>query len=167
MRRQGLLLTPDRRLLHRRRPRQQSPNLLLETVNSGSHRGALIRRRTRRGQCRRDRVPRYPQLLGDRPPRQPLGPAQPPNLRPILHCDHTPHRRGSGSQFDRSIWLSIGPPSTAAERPGTQRCDTRVELRLAIALWIETKYNRNRRQHRLDKRTPVEFERMNEAAHVA
>ena len=49
----------------------------------------------------------------------------------------------------------------------TRRWDTREELRLAIVVWIETNYNRNRRQRRLGKRTPVEFETMNKAAHAA
>jgi putative transposase len=41
---------------------------------------------------------------------------------------------------------------------GTQRWETREELRLAIVFWIETKYNRRRRQRALGKLTPVEFE---------
>lgn len=39
-----------------------------------------------------------------------------------------------------------------------QTWETREELRLAIASWIETKYNRRRRQRALGKLTPVEFE---------
>ena len=35
---------------------------------------------------------------------------------------------------------------------------TRKELRLAIVSWIEGKYHRKRRQRRLSKLTPVEFE---------
>ena len=35
---------------------------------------------------------------------------------------------------------------------------TREELRLAIVSWIEGKYHRKRRQRRLGKLTPVEFE---------
>jgi transposase InsO family protein len=35
---------------------------------------------------------------------------------------------------------------------------TRKELRLAIVSWIEGKYHRKRRQRRLGKLTPVEFE---------
>ena len=40
------------------------------------------------------------------------------------------------------------------------RCSwrTRQELRLAIVSWIEGKYHRKRRQRRLGKLTPVEFE---------
>jgi transposase InsO family protein len=40
----------------------------------------------------------------------------------------------------------------------TRRWETREELRLAIVTWIETKYNRRRRQRVLGKLTPVEFE---------
>jgi putative transposase len=40
----------------------------------------------------------------------------------------------------------------------TRRWETREELRLAIVTWIETKYNRRRRQRALGKLTPVEFE---------
>lgn len=36
--------------------------------------------------------------------------------------------------------------------------NTREELRLAIVSWIEGKYHRKRRQRRLGKLTPVEFE---------
>ncbi len=35
---------------------------------------------------------------------------------------------------------------------------TREELRLAIVSWIEGKYHRKRRQRRLGKLTPIEFE---------
>ncbi|AJO55308.1 integrase [Micrococcus luteus] len=40
----------------------------------------------------------------------------------------------------------------------TRRWDTREDLRLAMVTWIETKYNRRRRQRALGKLTPVEFE---------
>lgn len=40
----------------------------------------------------------------------------------------------------------------------TRRWDTRDELRLAMVRWIETKYNRRRRQRALGKLTPIEFE---------
>ena len=49
----------------------------------------------------------------------------------------------------------------------TRRWDTREELRLAIVTWIQTKYNRRRRQRALGKRTPVEFEMIYTAAHAA
>lgn len=49
----------------------------------------------------------------------------------------------------------------------TRRWDTREQLRLAMVTWIETKYNRRRRQRRLGKLTPVEFEMIYTAATAA
>jgi len=49
----------------------------------------------------------------------------------------------------------------------TRRWDTREELRLAIVTWIETKYNRRRRQRALGKLTPVQFEMIYTAADAA
>lgn len=49
----------------------------------------------------------------------------------------------------------------------TRRWDTREQLRLAIVVWIETKYNRRRRQRTLGKLTPVEFETIYHAADAA
>ncbi len=49
----------------------------------------------------------------------------------------------------------------------TKRWETREELRLAIVVWIETKYNRRRRQRGLGKLTPVEFEMIYAAADAA
>ena len=49
----------------------------------------------------------------------------------------------------------------------TKRWDTREELRLAIVTWIETKYNRRRRQRALGKINPVEFETIYTAADAA
>lgn len=49
----------------------------------------------------------------------------------------------------------------------TRRWQTREELRLAIVSWIETKYHRKRRQRRLGKLTPVEFETIYMAAAAA
>lgn len=45
--------------------------------------------------------------------------------------------------FDRRVWA------------------TREELRLAIVSWVEGKYHRKRRQRRLGRLTPVEFEVVN------
>ena len=40
-----------------------------------------------------------------------------------------------------------------------RRCwDTREELRIAIVTWIERTYHRRRRQARLGRLTPIEFE---------
>jgi transposase InsO family protein len=49
----------------------------------------------------------------------------------------------------------------------TRRWDTRENLRLAVVTWIETKYNRRRRQRALGKLTPVEFEMIYAAAEAA
>lgn len=49
----------------------------------------------------------------------------------------------------------------------THRWNTREELRLAMVTWIETKYNRRRRQRALGKLTPVEFEMIYTAAEAA
>jgi len=42
--------------------------------------------------------------------------------------------------------------------PKVVRRHSRDELRIAIALWIERTYHRRRRQSRLGRLTPVEFE---------
>ena len=39
-----------------------------------------------------------------------------------------------------------------------QRWDTRQELRIAIVTWIERTYHRRRRQDRLGRFTPIEYE---------
>ena len=49
----------------------------------------------------------------------------------------------------------------------TKRWETRKDLRLAIVTWIQTKYNRRRRQRALGKLTPVEFEMIYVAADAA
>lgn len=49
----------------------------------------------------------------------------------------------------------------------TRRWDSREELRLAIVTWIETKYNRRRRQRALGKLTPIEFEMIYATADAA
>jgi putative transposase len=48
-----------------------------------------------------------------------------------------------------------------------QRWTTREELRLAIIIWIEKTYHRRRRQDRLGRLTPIEFETLRPAAHAA
>ncbi|MEC5186268.1 putative transposase, partial [Cryobacterium sp. MP_3.1] len=48
-----------------------------------------------------------------------------------------------------------------------QRWATRDELRLAIVVWIERTYHRKRRQRRLGKLTPIEFETINVALKAA
>jgi putative transposase len=49
-----------------------------------------------------------------------------------------------------------------------QRWHERQDLRLAIVTWIERTYHRRRRQRRLGRLTPIEFEIINtQAAHTA
>jgi transposase InsO family protein len=48
-----------------------------------------------------------------------------------------------------------------------QRWATRAELRLAIVTWIERTYHRRRRQHRLGRLTPIEFETLHRHATAA
>lgn len=45
-----------------------------------------------------------------------------------------------------------------------QRWLTGQELRLAITTWIERTYHRRRRQRRLGKLTPIEYETINRTA---
>ena len=49
----------------------------------------------------------------------------------------------------------------------TRRWDTREDLRLAIVTWIESKYNRRRRQRALGRLTPIEFEMIYTTAEAA
>jgi transposase InsO family protein len=48
-----------------------------------------------------------------------------------------------------------------------QRWHRRQELRLAITAWIERTYHRRRRQRRLGKLTPIEYETINRTALTA
>lgn len=48
-----------------------------------------------------------------------------------------------------------------------QRWATRHDLRLAIVTWIERTYHRRRRQQRLGRLTPIEFETINRLANAA
>ena len=48
-----------------------------------------------------------------------------------------------------------------------QRWETRHELRLAIITWIERTYHRRRRQRRLGRLTPIEYETLNQPALAA
>jgi transposase InsO family protein len=49
----------------------------------------------------------------------------------------------------------------------SQGWETREEPRLAIVTWIETMYNRRRRQQALGKLTPAEFEMIYTTADAA
>ena len=67
-----------------------------------------------------------------------------------------------GSQFRSNTFLRV--LKNVLDR---QRWATREELRLAIVVWIERTYHRKRRQRRLGKLTPIEFETINVALTAA
>jgi putative transposase len=48
-----------------------------------------------------------------------------------------------------------------------RRWTSREELRLATLTWIEKTYHRRRRQDRLGRLTPIEYETLLQAAHAA
>jgi putative transposase len=48
-----------------------------------------------------------------------------------------------------------------------QRWSDREQFRLAIITWIERTCHRRRRQRRLGRLTPIEYETINQAAHAA
>jgi transposase InsO family protein len=66
-------------------------------------------------------------------------------------------------------WLSVWAcaRSTRACWRARRRRTSREELRLAIITWIEKTYHRRRRQDRLGRLTPIEFETRQPAAHAA
>jgi transposase InsO family protein len=115
-----------------------------------------------RGPTDRDAV--SGQLAGD----QPGGPL----LLPPQRLDPGHHRaRGLG----RAGMRGAGPVDQPALAQGggagvpldRQRWNTREELRPAIITWIERTYHRRRRQRRLGRLTPIEYERLNLAATAA
>lgn len=88
---------------HRRRhPRvlqQQRTNSRFHSLDTRVLRRPNVRWRTLRADCLRDGVPGDPQPRRYRPHRFTLGQMQPPNKRPILHCDHPPNRLERVAQF--------------------------------------------------------------------
>lgn len=88
---------------HRRRqPRivlQQSPDLRFHRLDSGLLRRRFILRRINSPDRFRDRVPRNTQPASNRSHRLTLSQMQPPNKRPILHCDHPSNRSEQVAQF--------------------------------------------------------------------
>lgn len=101
----------------------------------------------------------------------------------IVHSDR-------GSQFrshayvralrEKTLMGSMGRVGTCADNAAMEsffsllqnnvlnrrRWDSREELRLAIITWIETTYQRRRRQDALGHLTPIEYETMLQAAHA-
>jgi putative transposase len=79
-----------------------------------------------------------------------------------LHGDGRPARpRGPLLALHRD---DAGSGLTVLDR---QRWTTREDLRLAIITWIEKTYHRRRRQRRLGRLTPIEFETPAQTAHAA
>ncbi len=70
---------------------------------------------------------------------------------------------GAGDNASMESFFSLLQKNVLNTRPW----ETRDELRLAMVTWIETKYNRRRRQRGLGKLTPVEFEMIYAAALAA
>ena len=69
---------------------------------------------------------------------------------------------GAGDNASMESFFSLLQKNVLA----TRRWDT-ADLRLAMVTWIETKYNRRRRQRRLGKLTPIEFEMIYKDAKAA
>ena len=63
---------------------------VLERIELRPARRPRIPRRLRRRQSPPDRLSMQPRPPADLPNRQPVNPVQPPDLRPLLHPDHTP-----------------------------------------------------------------------------
>ncbi len=93
----------------------------------------------------------------------------------IVHTDRGGQFRSDDFQqkvAEHKLQGSMGKVGTAADNAAAesffsllqlnvlnrQRWDTRDELRSAIVYWIEAVYHRRRRQRRLGKRTPVQYE---------
>ncbi|MCO1660978.1 DDE-type integrase/transposase/recombinase [Pseudonocardia humida] len=102
----------------------------------------------------------------------------------VVHSDRGSQFRSHAYQRElRSAGLrgSMGRVGTCADNAAMEsffsllqknvlnrrRWRTRAELRLAIVTWIETTYQRRRRQDGLGRLTPVEFETLLNAAHAA
>src|SRR6266487_1902132 len=126
-----------RRQIHR----PQLPDPRLEPVGHRPLRRPLIPRRAITGQRRLHRVPRDPQHPGDLQDRHLPGPAQPPDLSPILHAQHLlppqlgyePGSRGSWSKFGCRAVVSIQLPTTKNSSSETRTGRSRSVLTAALA----------------------------------
>ena len=67
--------------------------------------------------------------------------------------------RTSSQRNPRSRYLGVHHPGV--------NLTTQEQLRIAIVTWIEKTYHRKRRQRRLGKLTPIEFETINQATSAA
>lgn len=140
MRGQGLLLGEDRGLLDR----------LSNEVRSRRLSDPKCDHPTRAG--------RHDLPLGSR---QPIsfqeGPAAPEEQRPKGSMGRV---GSSGDNAAMENFFSLLQKNVL----DTRRWETREDLRLAIVTWIETKYNRRRRQRRLGKLSPVALEHTSAAS---
>ncbi len=86
-----------------------------------------------------------------------------------LHALRTSGLCGSmgpvGACADNAPWSPSSPllQKTVLNR---RRWQTRDQLRLAIITWIEKTYHRRRRQDRLGRLTPIEYETLLQTAHA-
>lgn len=92
--------------------------------------------------CFRDRVPGDPQPRSYRPHRLTLSQMQPPNERPILHCDHPPNRLERVAQFSTvtmahfsTVTNTDSPPDGCLRRalPGTDVHRFLLGLQLSVS----------------------------------
>lgn len=96
-----------------------------------------------------------------------------------LRADHSETKTSFGGHTRTSRWSgSMGRVGACGDNAAAesffsllqknvldrQRWQTRDELRIAIVIWIEAKYHRRRRQRRLGKLTPIEFELIHKPA---
>jgi hypothetical protein len=109
-----------------RQHRRRHPRVLPQQRTDGRfHRfDPRVLRRTHIGRrpvsadCLCDRVPGNPQPCRYRPHRLTLGKMQPPNKRPILHCDHPPNRLEQVAQFST---VTMAQFSTVTDTAGCPR----------------------------------------------
>jgi hypothetical protein len=95
-----------------------------------------------------------------------------PVLRPPIESGQYRSRKVHRALARHGLVGSMGQVGTAADNAAaesffallqknvlnTRRWGTRDQLRIAIATWIERTYNQRRRQTRLDRLTPTEYE---------
>ena len=88
--------------------------------------------------------------------------------QPIIRAGAgTPPERGHPQPAPLQTTRATHHRSLARPFGDTTLGETREELRLAIVVWIETKYNRRRQQRALGKLTPAEFEMIYTTAEAA
>jgi putative transposase len=88
-------------------------------------------------------------------------------LRRITPALRAPRLDGQGRRIRRQRRNGIVLLAAAKNVLDRQRWLTRQDLRLAITTWIEKTYHRRRRQRRLGKLTPIEYETINRTALTA